>query len=261
MGKMRCLDRRETARISLLLCKMKTIQVCPVQTVASDAVLADFEVLLSDDERERAERFRFEHLRRSFILGRGSLRVLLGHRLHVEPEAIHFEYGARGKPRLATPATLHFNASQSGDFALFAFTSGCELGIDVERTRSMPDLKNIADRFFCREEAAELMALPPEEREAAFFRCWTRKEAYIKAVGDGLAIPLDSFRVSLHEPARFLHFGKEEAPAQSWTLHNLQLADGFAAALAYRDQPRELVISAVTDPSGLRKCPPQPRFA
>jgi len=98
----------------------------------------------------------------------------------------------------------------------------------------------VATHFFSREESEDLFSLPPDERERAFFLCWTRKEAYVKAVGEGLSIPLDSFQVTLRpgEPARFLHLNHDVSLAQAWTLHNLEVASGYAAALAYRDAPR-----------------------
>ena len=112
--------------------------------------------------------------------------------------------------------------------------------MDIERVRPLKDMTKVASRFFSREEAAELLSLPPDEREPAFFSCWTRKEAYVKAVGNGLSIPLDSFRVTLRpgQPARFLHLDHDASLAQSWTLHNLEVTSGYAAALAYRDAPR-----------------------
>ena len=102
---------------------------------------------------------------------------------------------------------MRFNISHSGGLAVFAFTLDCEVGVDVEEIRELKDLAEIAARFFCAEETAELMSLPADQRTAAFFRCWTRKEAYIKAIGDGLSAPLDGFAVTLgrDEPARLIH--------------------------------------------------------
>ncbi len=220
----------------------RAVHVWPVLTQAPDAVVEHFQLLLAPDETDRAGRFRFDHLRRSFILARGALRILLGRYLNTAPGGIEFGYGSKGKPALAARNALQFNASHSGDLALFAFTTDCEIGVDVERIRPMPDIEDVAKRFFCAEETAELMSLPAGQREHGFFLCWTRKEAYIKATGEGLSTPLDAFRVTLRpsEPAGMVHLERDPSAAQAWTLHDLTPAPGYAAALAYRDSPRPL---------------------
>ncbi|MDQ6665547.1 MAG: 4'-phosphopantetheinyl transferase superfamily protein [Acidobacteriota bacterium] len=198
---------------------------------------------LSPDERERVARFQFERHRRAFTVARGALRVLLGHYLDTSPGGISFEYGPRGKPKLLEPARVKFNVSHSGELAVFAFTLDGELGIDIEHVRPMPDMREIAVQYFCEEEAEELMALPDDVRERAFFLCWTRKEAYIKAMGDGLSTALNAFRVTLRpdEPARFIHLERDLDVAGKWTLHDLNLNPHYAAALAYRDEPRPIL--------------------
>jgi 4'-phosphopantetheinyl transferase len=228
--------------------------VWSVRTAAPTSVIGHFEQVLSPDERDRAARFRFPHLRDSFILARGCLRLLLGRYLNVSPAGIQFRYGAKGKPSIDG---VDFNMSHSGGLAVFAFTRGCELGVDVEKMRPLDDMQNIANRFFCREEAMELMSLPPEQREHAFFLCWTRKEAYIKAVGDGLSVPLDSFRVTLKplESAQFLHIAQDPQVAKGWTLHNFQLNSGYAAALAYYGTERPITQLPVINPAQLLSIP------
>lgn len=231
----------------------RTVHVRAVHTQAPDAVVEQFQSLLAADEIERAARFRFEHLQRSFILARGALRILLGRYLNTAPHDLEFSYGSKGKPTLSAPARLQFNASHSGALALFAFTMDCEIGVDVEVVRQTPDIEDIAKRFFCTEEAAELMSLPAGQRDQAFFLCWTRKEAYIKATGEGLSAPLDAFRVTLRpgEPARILHFARDPIAAQAWTLHDLRPDPAYAAALAYRDSPRPLETFKVINPKQL----------
>ena len=132
---------------------------------------------------------------------------------------------------------------------MIALTTGLEIGVDVEQIRPLPDMQSIADRSFRPEEASEIMSLPQPERDHAFYRCWTRKEAYIKAIGDGLSAPLDDFRVTVqpNTPARFVHIEHDASAAQRWTLHDLQVAAGYAAALAYHDQPRSLSMFPITD--------------
>jgi 4'-phosphopantetheinyl transferase len=235
----------------------RAIDIWILPSHASDAACAKFERVLAPDEKTRAERFRFERLRKSFITTRGALRCLLGSYLSMPPAEVEFRYGSKGKPALAAATDLDFNATHSGDLAGYAFTSGCEIGIDLERIHPLAEMQNIAARFFCREEAAEIASLPPDEREPAFFRCWTRKEAYIKAIGDGLSAPLDEFRVTLHanEPVRFLHLAHDINAAKAWTLHDLPLASGYAAALAYRDLERPLSLFQLTDPAELLDIP------
>jgi 4'-phosphopantetheinyl transferase len=227
--------------------------VWPVRLRASDAVTAQFAELLSADERERAGRFVFDHLRSSFTLSRGAMRVLLGRCLDARPAAIRFTYGEKGKPALESPGRIRFNVSHSGDLALFAITLDCEIGVDIERIHAMQDFAGIAKRFFSTEEEMDLMSLPEDQREAAFFRCWTRKEAYIKAIGDGFSAPLDGFAVTLRvdAPARLTHIAGDASAAAAWTVHDLEIEAGYAAALAYRDAPRAVRLFAPLDPAEL----------
>jgi 4'-phosphopantetheinyl transferase len=226
----------------------RSIHVWPVLTTAPNAVVTRLESILAADELNRAGRFRFAHLRHSFILARGALRILLGAYLDRPPSAIQFQYGSKVKPSLAT-AFPRFNASHSGDLAVFAFTANCEIGVDVDQIRPVPDMQDIANRFFCTEEAAELTSLPPDQQEQAFFLCWTRKEAYIKAIGDGLSAPLDNFHVTMQpgQPARFIHVEHDANAANDWKLYDLQLAPNYSAALAYRDAERPVVVSHIID--------------
>ena len=149
---------------------------------------------------------------------------------------------------------LRFNISHSGSLVLFGFTLDCEIGVDVEQVHPMPDLLAIATRFFCREEVEELVRLPPEERTLAFFRCWTRKEAYLKALGEGLHQPLDSFRVSVapNLPARIIDTYNSDiynstTPAVGWTLHDVQLISGYSGAIAYTDAPRDICVEPMIE--------------
>lgn len=193
--------------------------------------------LLSADEAERAARFRFDRHRRRFTVGRGALRVLLGRYLGVPPRDVAFTYGEKGKPALAAPdlaETLRFNLSNSEELALVAFCRGTEVGADVERLRPMPDGLEIAERFFSAAERRALAAQPPRERDRAFFRCWTRKEAYLKAVGDGITAPLDAFDVTLAagEAARMLAIDGDPGRAAAWELVHVEPAPGYLGALA-----------------------------
>jgi 4'-phosphopantetheinyl transferase len=161
---------------------------------------------LAADEHVRAERFYFERDREHFIAARGVLRAILGGYLHRTPESLSFCYSSHGKPALAGESAedaIRFNVSHSQGVALFAVTRGREVGIDIEHIRFDLEVAEIAERFFSPWEVATLRALPIEAQRQAFFCCWTRKEAYIKARGEGLSLPLDQFEVS-GEPSAIL---------------------------------------------------------
>jgi 4'-phosphopantetheinyl transferase len=225
------------------------VHIWTMPAKASDAVVAQFERVLGEDEAKRAARFRFRRLRDSFVITHGVLRHLIGGYLNLDPAKICFVYGDKGKPDVVSAGNLQFNLTHSDGMAAVAFTTGCQLGIDAEHIRPLADMEPIADRYFSVEEAAELMLLPEDEREPAFFRCWTRKEAYIKAIGDGLSCALDSFQVTLlpNMPPRLIHIGGDRIAAEMWSLHDLCLAPDYAAALAYRDRQRSLSIFPIFD--------------
>jgi 4'-phosphopantetheinyl transferase len=168
------------------------------------------EEYLSPDERQRAARFRFDTDRKRFAVCRGMLREVLSRYLEMSPKRLSFQYGPFGKPMLrhdSTAGCIEFNVSHSGALVLVALSADRPVGIDVERIRTEVRSQEIAERFFSPSEAAKLRSLPASLRAYAFFNCWTRKEAYLKAVGDGLQVRLDSFDVSLapDESAEFLN--------------------------------------------------------
>ena len=196
---------------------------------------------LSTDEWERANRFRFDKHRRQYVVGRGALRTLLaayvGGPVAGRPEAIRFRYGPRGKPFLEAPLDaggLEFNLSNSDELALAAFVMGREIGVDLEFLRSMPDCEQISERFFSASEREVLRGIPGPRKEETFFNCWTRKEAYLKAVGEGLAAPLDSFDVTLapDDPPRMLTLEGDAERAARWFFHHLLPADQYVGAVA-----------------------------
>jgi 4'-phosphopantetheinyl transferase len=233
------------------------IAVAPLD-VAADTVHA-LSLALSEDERQRAGRFAFERDWRRYIVSRGRLRQLLAERLGITPHAVRFVYGRRGKPALA-PApgiSLRFNVAHSGELALYAFAEYREVGVDVEAVRGLPDADAIAARFFSRREYEDYSALAPLYRRRAFFSCWTRKEAYIKALGDGLYHPLDAFDVSLApgEPARILRV--EEAPGETcgWEIESLVPAPGYIAAVVVEDASGRASVAAATAVSSVPALP------
>lgn len=192
---------------------------------------------LAQDERARADRFHFEKHRRHFIVSRGFLRSLLARYLETAPEDVRFSYGTYGKPALDGEhhtSRLRFNASHSGEIAVYAFVQDHEVGIDVEYIKEDFESEGIAERFFSAYEVQTLTALPEPQKAEAFFRCWTRKEAFIKALGSGLSHPLDQFDVTLtpDEPAALLRIHHDPESVSRWSLFDLDVGDGYAAALA-----------------------------
>ncbi len=192
---------------------------------------------LAADERTRAQRFYFQTDRERFITAHGVLRAILGLYLNREPKCLSFCYGSHGKPALACEYggdAIRFNMSHSQGAALYAVTRNREIGVDLEFIRCDLEVEQIAERFFSPYEIATLRALPVHLRRYAFFLCWCRKEAYIKARGEGLSIPLDQFDVSLTpgEPAALLSTRPDADEALRWSLLGLTLASGYSAALA-----------------------------
>lgn len=203
---------------------------------------------LAADERARAERFHFPKDREHLIVARGALRAILGFYLNRAPECLSFSYSSHGKPALTLEPgddPIRFNISHSQGVALYAITCGREVGIDLECMRSDLEVEQIAERFFSRQEIATLRALPAALRRYAFFLCWTRKEAYIKARGEGLSLPLDQFDVSLipGEPAALLCTRPDSDEALRWSLQELTPGSpGYAAALAVEGEGWSLAL-------------------
>jgi 4'-phosphopantetheinyl transferase len=201
------------------------------------AAVATLGRFLSPDEQERAARFRFDVHRRRYAVGRGALRRLLGRELGLPPEAVAFDYGPRGKPFLAArhgAANLQFNLSNSEELALVGFLHGREVGVDVEFLKPMPDAEEIGERYFSIPEREVLHRVPADRKEIAFFNAWTRKEAYLKAVGEGLAVALNSFDVTLApgEPARMLALNGDPAAAERWFYLHLDPEPRYVGAVA-----------------------------
>ena len=192
--------------------------------------------VLSEDELKRAERFHFDLHRWHFVAGRAILRHLLSLYTGIEPGQLQLEYTRNGKPYLPgmeDESGIRFNLSHSGGMAVYAFTRGREVGIDIEHQRPIDDINRIAERNFSAMEYSTLGTLPDVEKLEAFYLCWTRKEAFIKAIGEGISFPLQQFDVTLipGEPARLLAVDGSQEKAKRWSMHNLTIAEGYAAAL------------------------------
>lgn len=199
-----------------------------------DHAADSLQLLLTEDEVSRANRFHFARDRNHYIVARGLLRKLLAGYLGTGAGELRFAYAEKGKPALAeSQRSLNFNLAHSRGLAIYAFSVGREVGVDLEFMREDLAGDKIAERFFSPPEIVALKAVPPELRKRAFFDCWTRKEAYIKARGDGLSMPLDEFDVSLApgEAAALLRNHKEPAEVTRWTMQSITVASGYAAAL------------------------------
>jgi 4'-phosphopantetheinyl transferase len=175
---------------------------------------------LASNERERASEFHFDDPRRRYVITRGTLRKLLGNYLHLHPTEIQLTIDQNQKPQLVSeyaPADLHFNVSHSGDLAVIGFALGCKVGIDVEQLREVGHLEQIARRFFHPAETEAVLARPATGRNLAFLRCWTGKEAILKAVGTGIVGNLAGFQVPIADDS------------QGWVEHSAELPHGARA--------------------------------
>ncbi len=189
--------------------------------------------VLNEKEQARAGRYRFERDRRRFVAARGMLRVILARYAGVSPAAIRFEYSDYGKPSLPDRPDLAFNATDSGELMAVGVAQNRLLGVDIEQVRDDFGGLEIAERFFSSAEVATLRALPSHEQARAFFRCWTRKEAFIKAIGEGLSYPLHQFDVTLgpDEPPRLLRVAGEPDAPRRWFLADFPLDPNYEGAI------------------------------
>jgi 4'-phosphopantetheinyl transferase len=201
---------------------------------APDTVLASLYQSLRTDERDRASRFKVPLPGRRFVIGRAFLRLALSRYLQIKPYDLQFETSAYGKPALAGNSDLRFNLSHSEDLAVVAITSERQIGVDVERVRDDVDARELSDRFFSEQEAEWVRSNPGSELIQRFFTCWTAKEAYVKASGEGLSLPLKNFSVipGPHYPELSLTIFDNPAESHRWTMLQLQPTADFCGALA-----------------------------
>jgi 4'-phosphopantetheinyl transferase len=214
--------------------------------------------LLSPDELSRVERFHFQRDRSRFIIARATLRTILCQYLDVVPARIEFAYGANGKPTLANTENadqiLHFNVSHARGLALYALSYCAPLGVDVEFLRPISDMTQIATSYFSKSESAALSAVPASKQAQAFYKCWTTKEAIIKATGDGLSFALDRFDVELRpeRASRLLRLDGDTGRAAAWTIKELTPSPGFVGALAIRRRDVSISCKAWRSDVGTR---------
>lgn len=200
---------------------------------------ARWQKLLSVDEAARASRFRFAADRQRYTISRGSLRTILAAYLATDAKGLGFSYSSKEKPSLSAAHSekgVTFNISHSGSVVLLAFSRRREIGVDVEQVRVDFEVEAIAQRFFSAHEQQQLAALPEGQKFETFFRCWTRKEAYIKATGDGLSLPLHQFDVSIvpGNSDALIATRPDESEAGLWSLREVPAGDGYVAALCVR---------------------------
>jgi 4'-phosphopantetheinyl transferase len=207
-----------------------SVHVWLIELAQPASVVNELESLLAEEERERAGRFHFARDRRGFTVAKGATRQILARYLNAEPHALLFDKGAFGKPFLRS-GDLRFNLSHSGELALLAVASGVEVGVDIEEIRTLEDAATIAERFFSPGESGKLRTvLGSDAVEVAFFNCWTRKEAFIKALGEGLSHPLDTFEVTFL-PNEKVELRVDATETHRWSLSTLSVPDRYSAAL------------------------------
>jgi len=197
---------------------------------------AQFKPVLSSDELARVARFRFDSDRENFVFARGMLRILLGTYLEIAGQGVRFSYSEKGKPYLASQpgAGLQFNLSHSSGAVQLAICRNRSIGADIERVREDLEVEEIAARFFSQKERQTLMSLPAEQRHDAFFRCWTRKEALLKAKASGLSFSLDLFDVSMTAGEKNVALSTRPDPQEAarWRIYPVTVRAGYAAAVA-----------------------------
>ncbi|MBN2040683.1 MAG: 4'-phosphopantetheinyl transferase superfamily protein [Spirochaetes bacterium] len=192
--------------------------------------------ILTSDEKKRSSRFVFEKDRNRDIINRAVLRLLLSKYIKIDPGRINYNYNKFNKPELSHPVNneLKFNLSHSGNLIIYAFSLRREIGIDIEKKRELNDADGIISRFCSEQEKSEYFSYPAEERGNIFISCWTRKEAYIKARGEGLAFPLNNFTMTLapdKSPA-LMHVKDEKAEEKRWSFYNIIVPDDYNSTLA-----------------------------
>ena len=201
--------------------------------------------ILSAEELDRADRFRFPHLRENFVLSHAALRAILARYLQIRPPAISFHTGEYGKPEICeplNPRNLQFNLSHSGEWAIIAVTQGRAVGVDIEKFRADVEHIDLAHRYFSEREYQSLLELPVDKRERAFFACWTRKEAFIKALGEGLSCPLSQFSVTVSpdDAPALQNVDNNPAVVSRWHFANFQPGEDHYGTVVYEKGPCDL---------------------
>ena len=208
-----------------------------------------WEKILSPDERERAERLISEQYKNRFVAGRGILRSLLGKYLRMQPERIQFRYNQWGKPMLDVSNILHFNLSHSNGVALFAFAKTGEIGVDIEFISPETNIEQTAALVFSKNELALLQSAPPDLRRSIFFKYWTRKEAFMKASGEGFSVAPNGFDVSFapEKPVANIGLDNEVSNFSEWFIQDLPFLKEYTAAVAHKSRTSPLSFFKMPD--------------
>ena len=228
------------------------VHVWSISLVADDATTVRLMKYLSPDEGHRAARYLSDQHRRRFVVSRGRQREILSRYVHLSASKIEFCYESLGKPGLDEPladSRIRFNLSNSGELALLAVTLDRDVGIDVERIREMSSMNDFSRRYFAKQECDALAVLSDSQRQVAFFNCWTRKEAILKATGKGISSPLDKVIVTLSpdREARVLSIDDDQEMAAQWWLAELNPLKGYVGAIAMRMRCPRLVCWSHSD--------------
>jgi len=224
--------------------KRKETHVWRASLEASSAQLEQYWKTLSEDEKERSSRFKFEQGCDQYISGRGMLRSFLGSYLSVKPATIQFNYNAYGKPLLSKNEALQFNLSHSAGVVLYAFTLGASIGVDIELIKTNINVSKLAARFFAKKESTFIQSLPEAKQHEAFFKCWTRKESFIKAHGKGLSMPLDQFEVSIRDSdvVAIRSIEWNQAEVKEWSMRSFWVGDDKVGAVVVRSGIDEISL-------------------
>lgn len=209
-----------------------SVDIWSIDTAKFPDDLTSYFQLLSQEEQLRSQRFKFEKDKRLYILARSALRLLAGQYLNCTPVSIQMGYAAYDKPYFLDYPEFKFNISHSGEIVVLAFVQKLELGVDVEYIKTDFEVMEIADNFFASDEIENLKKIEKELHFEAFYRCWTRKEAFIKAKGSGLSFPLSDFSVSIGEKAELLATHWDENEKNEWSLSSFMPKNDYVGALA-----------------------------
>jgi 4'-phosphopantetheinyl transferase len=224
-----------------LISRDRTINVWIVNAT-SELHLGPYFGYLSVAETQKAAKFRFQKDKANFVLGRSILRILAGHYLSEDPKKVKFKYNKYGKPQLADSNILRFNIAHSEDSIVLGFSENMAIGIDVEKIKTDFDIMEIARNYFSEREIEALGNFPPSQRARAFYRCWTRKESFIKAKGTGLSFPLNAFTVSLNrdDSAKLLETQWQASERSEWNLYSFTPSEGYLAALTVYGKNKDI---------------------
>lgn len=226
-----------------MIINQNEIHIYCTRTDLNENELNSFRKVLSEDENTKAERYKFSYLKNNYTACRGFLREILSGYTGINPSYIKFSYSEFGKPFLKD-SNIRFNVSHSGDTGIIAVNLENELGIDIELIREVQDLISLSERFFSKLEITELLKTDSGKLTDSFFYCWTRKEAFIKAVGTGLQYPLNSFSVSVTGDAdpEITEIANDFTEARKWKLYNIVTAHNYISSLAIRDLNKNIVF-------------------